>query len=389
MKLLINTLIVSLVCFIAAGCSDVGFESIPKLSCSDVSRDQNTTCVNSPNTVTVSFTFGAGEVDILFVDDNSGSMFVEQEKMANAFQNFISNISNLFYQIAIITTDVSASAGNNVAKSANGNGAFQDGKFLEFTDESGNKSGKYIIDQDTANADSLFRGTIKRYETLYCDGSGFQKAYCPSDDERGIYALNQAIVRGNSKFFRPGAHAAFVILADEDERSHGGLNGGLPLEPNDLPETLVANMKKYYPTKSFSVHSIVTNNETCRQQQTQTSSSGIWPTYGVIGQQYMKLSSPSQALLDFGNIMYGTVGSICLSNYASQLSSISDHIKTNTLDAPKQLACTPNPGSTRLVTNPPGYESQIGTIIDDQNKAYFYNLPLGVKVTFSYDCEKY
>ena len=88
------------------GCSDVGFESVPKISCDGLNRDQDTSCYSSPNSLTISFSFRVGDVDILFVDDNSGSMYVEQQKMANAFPNFIANISNLFYQIAIINTDV-------------------------------------------------------------------------------------------------------------------------------------------------------------------------------------------------------------------------------------------------------------------------------------------
>jgi hypothetical protein len=122
---IIAPLILSGILTISA-CSDVGFQSLPKLSCDDIGRDQSTQCTNKPDVVSVSFTFGVGDVDILFVDDNSGSMFVEQEKMAAAFPNFFQQISNLFYRIAIITTDVSASPNNTTLRAANGNGTFQD-----------------------------------------------------------------------------------------------------------------------------------------------------------------------------------------------------------------------------------------------------------------------
>ena len=54
--------------------------------------------------------------------------------MGNAFPNFLNRISNLYYNIAIITTDVYASPNNSTPKSANGFGAFQDGKFLNFVE---------------------------------------------------------------------------------------------------------------------------------------------------------------------------------------------------------------------------------------------------------------
>lgn len=380
------------VAVIAVGCSDVGFKSVPKLSCDGISRDQNTTCLNSADSVTVSFSFGIGEVDVLFVDDNSGSMYVEQQKMAKAFPNFLNNISNLFYQIAIVTTDVSATPGNTVSRAANGYGKFQDGKFLEFMDELKNPSGLKVIDRYTPNVQGLFRGTIKRQESLDCDTSGFNPELCPSSDERGIYAANLAIKRGEANFFRPGAHLALVILSDEDERGNGGASGSVgPLEALDFPESLVLNMKEIYPTKSMSVHSVVTNNETCRKAQTQSSTTSMWSTLGYIGTQYMKLSYPSADLMALGNIITGVVGSICDSdsNYGAQLGNIGLNINNNTMDAPRQLACLPANNSINIETDPAGLEGQIQYDIDNQNKIYFYNLPIGTRVTFSYDCPRY
>lgn len=372
-----------------AGCSDVGFDSLPKISCGDVSPDQNTNCVGFDGIIRVSFTFGIGDVDILFVDDNSGSMSVEQKKMAAAFPNFMNSVANLFYRISIITTDVSASPGNATPRAANGMGKFQDGQFLEFTDTQKNPSGLFVIDNDTPNVAELFRGTIERKESLDCDASGYNPTYCPSSDERGIYAANLAIKRGDSRFFRPGAHLAVVILSDEDERSAGGQSGYPILEADDLAESLVINTASKYPTKSLSVHSIITNDENCRAQQTQYSTTGVWPLKGFIGYQYMKLSSPSSAMLAIGNLVVGRTGTICTNDFGAQMGNIGAAIEDRTFDAPKQLACAPSPETIRIVTNPSGYESQITYTIDSQNKVHFSNLPFGVKVTFSYDCPRF
>jgi len=47
-----------------------------------------------------------GKIDILFVVDNSKSMYKEQLKMADRFPTFIESIAHMDYQIAIMTTDI-------------------------------------------------------------------------------------------------------------------------------------------------------------------------------------------------------------------------------------------------------------------------------------------
>ena len=75
MKLKVWSLFIALSFFgISVGCSDNGFESLPKRSCDD-NVDRDTECKASGDTNTYSFSFRIGDVDILFVDDNSGSMY--------------------------------------------------------------------------------------------------------------------------------------------------------------------------------------------------------------------------------------------------------------------------------------------------------------------------
>ena len=393
MKLKIWSLFIVVALFgISVGCSDVGFDSVPTRTCEN-NVDRDTQCKAGSYTNTYTFSFRVGEVDILFVNDNSGSMFAEQQKMANAFPNFLNRMSNLFYQIAIITTDVSASPKNSAKREANGFGDFQDGKFLTFTDLQNNSSGLKIISQDTQNADELFRGTIERRETLKCDQNKFAAEHCPSSDERGIYAANLAIERGSKQFFRSGAHLAIVILTDEDERGTGGNTLGYPLEAKDLPETLVLNMTQRYSTKSLSVHGIMVRpgDSACLREQTQISVNGGWPTYGAYGNTYAQLTNPSVELAALGNIMPGSQGSICTNDndYGSLLSGIGQNIRNHTLDSPKKLNCYPEADTLQIATSPAGFESQIEYAIDDKNKIYFENVPLGVEVQFVYRCPRF
>ncbi len=385
-------LFVSMAISIATGCSNVGFQSIPKLSCDSVSAAQDTACQLVGSTLFYNLTFKSGEVDIIFVDDNSGSMWARQQKMGSAFPTFFNSIKGLFYQIAIVTTDVSATPGN-VPSAANGNGAFQDGQFLPFHSTAGVNSGLSVIDQSTPNAADLFSGTIQRQETLNCANAGFAEASCPADDERGIYALNMAADRNQNGFFRPGAPLEIIILANEDERSQGGVDygdGNTPaaLENYDLPATLVAKMSALFPSKAVTVHAIVTDTTACMKSEFNISPAGI-VTFGYLGTQYMDLAQPTSALSALGNIQPGVVGSICASDYGSQLGSIAQDVIKNTKNSPKQLPCNPDATKIVLTTTPANYAPQIQYSINSSNQVTFSNVPTGVTVNFAYQCPRF
>jgi hypothetical protein len=206
-----------------------------------------------------------GVVDILFVDDNSGSMSFEQNKMANAFSNFIATLdSNLInYRIAVTTTDVvdPKNPAANPARSINLNGGLQNGNLVRFA------NGTSFLEPGTANKEALFRQVISRQETATCENylnsvsSSNAADYlqnCPSPDERGIFAANMAVTNNPDSFIRSDSHLAIVFLSDEDVRSQ--LYDKIPsyqLEARDLPQNLVKAVNQLYPSKSLSMHSLI------------------------------------------------------------------------------------------------------------------------------------
>ena len=380
------------------GCSNVGFQSIPKQSCSSGNYSSGTSCFVEGQNLGYSFTFQTGDVDILFVDDNSGSMYQIQKGIASAFSSFLSNISNLNYQIAITTTDISTTVNPVTGQvdppdAANGFGAFQDGKFLPFT-TGPNGNPLYVLTPSTPELENLFEGTIQRQETLTCENDDFNPNDCPSDVARGIYAVNDAINRNQNNFFRPGAHLAIVILSDSDECENGVSPENCGSDYlNDEPTTLVQNMASKFPTESFSVHSIVVPDVQCEQQDTVTNPNGIL-TYGIIGTTYMELSQPNSSLTSLGNIVSGDIGNICLDsvpyyqNYSQQLSDIGSIVAQHAQNNPIQLACDPDPNTISVSMSPP-QSNPIQYSINSQNQVTFTNVPLGEQVTFSYECPRY
>jgi len=345
-------------------CAPVKFETLPKDGKGVVTRCENQVCTD---TYTEERMVGEGLVDILIVNDNSGSMSFEQAKMANAFTGFIDSLGSLNWRLAMTTTDISSPAGTrpdsylyNPSTAYNGYGALQDGKLIDF-----GGGQKYLAGSpaststERANNNSKFNATIKRQETINCESSGFTQ--CPSGDERGIFAANLALQNHAGQFARPTAHFAVVILSDEDERGISSYNPSTdsndmqvkqmyPLESMDHPQTLIDRSRSLFPEKTMSVHSIIVRpgDSSCFNSQIGQVAGNPW-IRGSYGFAYQHLSQ----------LTGGVVGNICASNYTTQLQQIGMTIQNQVTSIPFRcrpinddydVTFTPQPASAVNVT---------------------------------------
>ncbi|HEX4925018.1 MAG TPA: vWA domain-containing protein [Bdellovibrionales bacterium] len=296
-------------------------------------------CSNQDGTIRYSYfetVTGDRRVDILVVDDNSGSMAEEQANMAMRFPNFIAGLNStmtggpLEWRLGITTTDVS-------------NGA-ERGQLVTFS----GSTLKYI-DQNTPNADQLFKDTVQ----MGTGGDG---------DERGIYAANLAVDRNEDNWIRQNSHFAVIVLSDENERSTGA-----NLENYDRPQTFIDNVRaKLGAAKSFSFHSIITrpNDQACLD--------GDGTAFGTV---YAELS----------NLTGGIIGDICAADYGAQLQDIAELISSN-VDS-FGLKCAPIGGTVAVEYNPapPG---TITTVVENNLIRFSQPLPAGTQVRLTYDCKK-
>jgi hypothetical protein len=368
-----------------AACSPVKFEKAPEPACGAegiacVQKCSGDSCFQD---YAVDRTVGEGMVDVLFVDDNSGSMSYEQSKMADRFPDFLASLANLDYRVAITTTDVSNKYTStpigvkNRAGAFNGNGALQDGNLISFGTTS-------YLDRSTPNKEALFNQEIKRNETIHCEQSGYTE--CPSSDERGIFAANLVLDRTASQFMRPVAHLAVIFLTDEDERgmsdqrsAHDDDDRALiqmyPVENYDLPDTFLSRFKSRYPGKTVSAHSIIVRpgDSGCVQAQ---SAQGSF-VRGVEGYSYAKLSQ------DTG----GIIGSICDADYGAQLRDIGNYLQKQVLSLP--FACRPE-GDAFKITLDPQPAGNIDAEADFTNMQLNIKTPLAplTKVHLEYRCVK-
>jgi hypothetical protein len=350
-------------------CAPKKFDKDPEV---DKCQNFAETCVAQDGTDYFDYTARAngGLVDVLIVDDNSGSMSSEQAQMAQKFSSFLSQLDAKFidYRIGIITTDVSSAATSstsddgasnslyNEPRAINKNGALQDGNLVPF------ENGAAFLTSSTADKETLFAKNIQRAETLQCEAylkqypnsplpqNGYH-ANCPSGDERGIFAANLFFEKNPSSFVRPNAHLAVVVLSDEDVR--GNLYGGgdsYEMETKDLPQTLVDKVKSAYSGKTLSVHSIIVKpgDAACEYKQDhQMGPASINPTHGVTfnhihgsqGTQYAKATE----------LTNGILGDICANDYGSQLANIGANIVDRLSDI--TLACAA-PGSLEVTLSP-------------------------------------
>jgi hypothetical protein len=338
--------VLTLVLFFNQSCtSSVGFSTANQgLSGAQSTSSTGTTPGTGTGTTTPAgatatqqtFKFGAlsSAIDILIVDDNSGSMELEQSVMAKSLQNFISGLSGVSWQIGVTTTDITGAAGYSISSTINYFPSAM-GRFIApadlYTSPSSSVFGtSFIITPTTANASTVFANTIQRTNSsgIYLEGSG---------DERAIYAANMAVTGSNDPtvaqgFFRPNANLAVVILSDEDERSCGNdptradcTDGtGYPFAANDYPQSLIDNVSTTFGgTKNLVVDAIVIepNDATCLNME-RTNVSGLG-TGGKTGLVYSSLAAMTG----------GTVSSICNvltpGAFSTDLTNISNSIANN------------------------------------------------------------
>lgn len=218
------------------------------------------------------------KVDILIVDDNSGSMQYEQRSMASRTAHLLSVIDGLDWQIAVTTTDP-----RNIT--------LGDGNFIPLS----GKTNQYILNSsmDKVDAQNTLSATLQRRET----GSGL---------EQGIRSVYRAIEKSQtpgsiqSSFFRNGAQFAVLIISDEDESDNTAKN-----DPQNLIN-LINNT--FMHQKAFSFHSIITRP-------------GDTACLNGEGERY------GDRLAHLSNLTGGIIGDVCATDYASQVTGIAQGIR--------------------------------------------------------------
>lgn len=408
--------------FFIMACAPVKFEKNEQATCQGFKESCTPVIIDNVTyqEFNYPYTVSGRTVDILVVNDNSGSMSFEQNHMAERFGTFLQALEQrqIDYRIAITTTDVSdnnpSSSLYNPPRAINKNGALQDGKLIAYAD------GSFYLTPATANKQSLFEQAVKRSETLQCEsflktnqfGTGaFQTGYkenCPSGNERGIFAINQVIKNNPNGFVRANSHLAVVVLSDEDEvsglyQSDSGFNT-YKLDTEDMPHSVIDNAKKYLGSNTISVHSILVypgvlisgNTPTVAENISRTVLVNTKPITSALfsgGDTACLNSQNNQTPTINGGMGYlysllskmtgGTEGNICSSDYGAQLYDIGMNASSHVNEI--KLACAqPKDLKVVLDANNTGAQYSVNSDVLKFDRDLFP----GSKIQLSYLCPK-
>ena len=284
----------------------------------------------------------AGELDILLVVDDSGSMYQDNARLAAKLSGFINQLesSNIDWQMCVTSTDVDYFKGRPIQWQGANSG--------------------HILKKSSGNLSNIFRDTIKWI------GAGF------SSDEQGIHAMNLSLLdNARSNCYRQNAGLSVIVISDEDERSVGGditknAQQFKPLGPLNTPNSFLNTVNQVFPVgKRFVVNSIVVKDNQCRLQQ---DAQGELSFYGT---KYKELS----------NLTGGVIESICAPDFAVSLRNIHSAC-IRTLGSLK-LACMPKESPDLLFNGQP----ITGFTITNENEVIFDPVLTGEgRVTGSYCC---
>ena len=292
---------------------------------------------------------GNSKVDILVIMDNSGSMADEMANMSARIGNFMANLKNLDWQVAIVTTDTSSNA------------ALKDGRFVPLKVPSGTNypAGQYILrsTDDPVAAQNVFAASVKMATNGSANEYGFKAAIRAM--ARGVDA-SQPVNAPNNQFFRQGAGLAMLVVSDAHDDS------------GTTPENVIAAVKSNFGAdKNFVWHSIVVpessyTNPNASKPDPRDPCKDSRESVQYDGRDYMRLSAMTG----------GVQGNECLSDYGSQLTDMGR--VTAELVSSATLNCVP------LDMNGDGVVDARDVIVTSTSgqaiPAYTVN---GTKVTFS------
>jgi hypothetical protein len=277
---------------------------------STFSRDSN------GNSETFISSASFGKIDVLFIDDNSGSMDPNQTSLANKFSSFASELMNIDWQIGITTTDCSAGPYGIC------------GSLLPLTGASSK-----ILTPSTPNYQTVFGNSIQRPETKGCLNTGT----CPAGNSEPLLSATTAMNKfntDNNGFFRGNSDLAIVILSDADEGQTGSSTY------NNRPSQLIAAFNNNWPSstgKKLKIYSIIVKPGDTTCFNTMNAGSNGFSFYGALIDQTVNLTS-------------GLSTSICAPDYSVPLKAIGESVRTLTNSV--QLAHTPIAGSVTVTFTP-------------------------------------
>jgi hypothetical protein len=315
---------------------------------------------------------GSGSADILFVVDNSQSMFSElRDSVSYRFDRFLEYLGTTDYRIGVTSGD------------ATGIREYESGRLTRILRASNPGAGISLVPAVNLISPSMpfaqrnFSATIQRPEAT-CVQVGTH--LCPnpaSAYQEGLYATNLAINRPeNAPFFRDGTSLHVVVISDSDEASRAFILPGERISPNlpvrNRPETLAAAVAERFPEKAFKFHAVVrpTNADTC------SNSSNIDARKAPLYQQMVQSTG-------------GQLVNICRDRDRSEIQQLANQIRSTGHNYSLRCVPTDENGDGQpdvQVSFLPQPTQPIQTVVTGQTVRFQPEPAAGTQVTLTYRC---
>lgn len=328
-----------------------------------------TVIVPTVSTRTVNFSKTVGisdnQLDIVLIVDDSNSMLADNQKLATRLKGFVDDLSAAGFDWQMCMTLTRA---QQVSAS---DSSLYWGASTNWVGNTGSTQ-PWILKSGTANTYQIFTNTINAI------GAG----WAGTDDERAIKAAwwhlwnGEPGVGGTSGCYRQNAGLAVLILSDEDERSVGGDQTQAyysteykALENDDYPQTYVSYVKQVFGNaKRFTVNSIIVKpgDSQCLASQ---DAAGSKAHYGTKYNELSQLTS-------------GYVGSICDSDFSTNLIYFKDKIVNSLSSVP--LECAPVGTVNATVTPTMVFTGALSGL----NYIFNPQIPSGRTINLTYQCNQ-
>ncbi len=272
------------------------------------------------------------KVDVLWVIDNSGSMYTKQEKLGAGFSSFVQVFTSksFDFRMAVTSSDTRATPAGQA-------GEFQSlpYPYQHPTDASRSNPANYVgangpsikvITNSTTNLADHFISNVRVGDT----GDANAKIL-----DAITLALNSTNLAGaNTGFLRSDAHLAVIMVSDADD---GDINFGLGSTASitDVQNTLQTLKPDKFDVitrkykKNFTVSAVVVNNP--------ADTNCVVPFEE--GVEFKQLA----------NATNGSIANICDNNFSTGLNQISQRIAEAITEIP--LAQVPNVSTIRILFN--------------------------------------
>ncbi len=281
-----------------------------------------------------------GQVDVLFVIDNSDSMLVDfQLGIAEKFRGFVNHLQGLDFHIGVTTTDMTSPKGYP------GYGGRLDR--IRGTEE-------FYIQSSTPNAEEKLVSTIRRNETLNCRKDNphlVEKLTSPIEIMAGVFCgvnieeplkATRDAVRGqatyNHGFFRDQSDFVMIAVSDADEGGSGREVFRRLVKPQELIDTVA---EEFQGQKNFTGYGIIVqpeDKECLKSQKDQQFLSQVY--YGTY-------------VSDLAQKTSGFTLSICKEEgYAQALKAVADKVRSRGLEKIFTLSQEPIPESLEIRITP-------------------------------------